>query len=311
MRPLVFALCLLSVVACKKGRPPVGSAPPAKCTAANLTIADPERCEQDCFTGDAEACAVASSQFQAGIQTRRDPGRALSQAAKGCDLGSALCCANVAEVLSGRYDGRWPDGGVYRDDAQLELYEGKALAAADRGCAAGRFESCVLGAYRFDRPMAAARKPDEAKAAELAKRAVNLMETACAARDGFACAALASSTADGALGLSRNVERAAELHARACAEGHAESCRNAWPEVTEEERRRLLQRGCELGAGRACSDWAVELGGAAAEPVLRRACELRDGNACEHLARRLKGDEAQKLIERACALGFEQACAPD
>lgn len=311
MRPNLFALCLLSLVACKKDKPVVATAAPSNCTPALLNVADPERCETACFGGDAVACDVASSQFHRGLMTRRDPGRALSLAAKGCDLGSAGACANVASVLSGQYDGQWPDGGVYADEAQRAVYREKAFVAAERECAAGLFESCSMAAYWAVRSTGSSRAPDEAKAKALAQRAVMLMEKACAEKNGFACADWATSLSVGGLDLERDEAKAQDLYAKACAYGQADACRQAVPPKAEDDvRGPLLARGCELGAGDACFLWSIQLTGDEAQKALKRGCELRDGLACHTLARQEKGEEAARLLTRACAVGYEGACQP-
>jgi hypothetical protein len=284
---LLFSALVLSCT-CKKGVPEVPVVA-TKCTEAALHIADPERCELSCFAGEVAACDVASTHFTLGLQARRDPGRALSIAAKGCDLGGATSCANVATVLTGRYDHEWPDGGVYENAEVRGDYERQAKAAAAKECTAGRFSSCVLGAGLDEGPDAEA----------LAKKAVDLMEKACAAKDAFACAQLARNLVTGGLGLNRDPARAKTLNATACTLGQPETCEQAGNP----------QRGCELGHGGACFTWARTLSGEQAYATMKKACDLRDGLACVHFARTLDDEEkVEQLHKRACAVGYETAC---
>lgn len=297
MRRLLLLLSVLSLIACKKDRPAV--APSAqKCTQATLHVADPERCETSCFAGEVAACDVASSLFHRGLHVRRDPGRALSVAAKGCDLGGAQSCASVAVVLSGRYDHEWPDAGVYENAELRADYEKKARAAAERECGAGRFESCALATELIE----------GADAEPLAKKAVELMQKGCDAKDALACARLATAYTVGGVGLGRDPAKATALHTTACELGQAEACEQAALATPPgEARRKLVQRGCDLGSGASCLLWGLELEGPAAADAVKRGCELRDGQSCLRLSR--AGEDADKYLKRACAVGLEAACA--
>jgi TPR repeat protein len=287
MRSVFVIGVLVFCGACKKE--PVAPAPtPQKCTESSLHVADPERCELSCFAGEVSACDVASSHFALGIQTRRDPGRALSIAAKGCDLGGAKSCSNVTLILSGQYDHEWPDGGIYENAEVKADYEKQAKKAATRECGAGRFTACALLSEL------------EEDGAASAKKAVELMDKACTAKDGFACAQLARAYTVGSLGLARDGMKAKALNVAACGHGQPEACEPA----------DNAARGCELGHGGSCFTWARAMGGPQAKDTLKRACDLRDGLACVMLARSEQGEAAQKLLVRACAVGHESVCPP-
>lgn len=141
------------------------------------------------------------------------------------------------------------------------------------------------------------------------------LEEACEAGGPRACDALAAALEAGA-GGAPDPDRAARLHARACAAGLGEACAAVAREreTAGDQARAAAAReeGCALGAASACAALAAAAPPERAPALRERACDLGDAPTCLALGREDAGRDpvgALAHAEAACRLGEGEGCA--
>ncbi|MGC4001528.1 MAG: tetratricopeptide repeat protein [Anaeromyxobacter sp.] len=265
---------------------------PEGCTrlAGLVAPADPARArsllEEGCAAGSASACAQRSA-------AEADPARAARLRTRACDLGDGDACVATATALpEARRTGLLDRACALHSAAgcagaaRQHLKRDPALARAllERGCELGGGEACALLGLGLiavgdeDLPeglrllrehcpalpaaecVAAARAHLGGPGAALGRSpSPALLEAACQAGDGPACAKLGRLYQEG-VAVPGDGARAAALYRQACDAGAAEGCTGlgvlhrfgAGVPEDEAAARALLQRGCQGGDAEAC-----------------------------------------------------------
>jgi TPR repeat protein len=197
--------------------------------------------QYQCLSGEAEMCATIAVNFHYGRSGfPRDLAKADAAYMRGCALGSALACNNLADAL---YYG----DGAPRDSA-------RACQIYDRACRLGEALGCGNLGFCFERGDGVTH--DAARARELYRQS-------CTARQVYSCLHLDMMAVQGA-GAPSDVDRALDQWQKGCEQRReAKSCAYAGvlfedgtPGTPRDERKsyELMSRACELGDKRGC-EW--------------------------------------------------------
>nr|QKW93666.1 hypothetical protein [Vitiosangium cumulatum] len=190
--------------------------------------------ERGCADGDAEDCERAGQSHERGMGTKQEPARAAKLYARGCEHGSFLACARLADLEGSGYPGSAP----HPESARQRLL-GTCERKLPHACVS------VGNALREGRPWL----PRDLKAAS------GYYLRACEQDDAEGCEALALAYQEGR-GVEPSGERAFENHRKACELGRAASCLNAGVSAealkNREEAVRAYRLGCFRGSAGGC-----------------------------------------------------------
>ncbi len=273
--------------------------------------------EGACEKGDPIACRKLGDRLSEGASA--DPERARTLYDRACDEGDAAGCTRIGFL----YSTGSPSAGVVRDDVRATLLFEAACRAGDaagcynvglmyantrgtvrndarallgyvRACAGGFATACTNLGYLYENGLGLI--ASRTRAAKLYERACQGF--ACQPADPIGCTNLGIYAREGWGGVPRDLARAAELFARACAADQASGCTN-------------LGRLEEDGQG-------IARDVAAAVEHYRRGCTLGSAGGCRNLAGAIteglapaqEADEVEQLLGRACELGDADACGP-
>jgi len=252
-KPRAAASKPTSAPAAAAARPP--AAPAASAPAADQgkgrPCADFAACRDACVARRAGACVRMNEQA-----AKRDADRAESEktASRMCDAGHPEAC-HVRHV-------------------QLQSDRKRSLQALTRACDLGYGQACLS---------LAGRSRDQARADELRRRGLFLLDRFCQHDDPYACTALGDAARDPGDGEDPDPARA----------------------------RWHFEKGCNLGDGDGCYALVQQLAGSLPErevALLDRACELGEPRACasvgDHYA---TGDHVTQNIQHA-AEAWQSAC---
>jgi TPR repeat protein len=195
------------------------------------------------------------------------------------------------------------------------------VAALHAGCAARASIACAGEAVAIAHGEGVPADP---------KRGVAMLETSCAAGEGFACGELAEIEMKGALGVTGKEEQGKRRAAEACEKHGGWPCSSATAGVDQQKEPArvvgLIQRACDGGDVMACYQLGQAYGDGApglVEPDATRATSLYEkgcagdfAQACFNLAWQyergagVKADDhrAHELFERSCTLGDASGC---
>jgi TPR repeat protein len=197
--------------------------------------------QYQCLAGEAETCATIAGSFHYGRNGfPRDLAKADAAYTRGCALGNALSCNNLADAL---YYG----DGAPRDTA-------RACQIYDRACRLGEALGCGNFGFCFERGDGVAH--DIARARELYRQS-------CSANQVYSCLHLEMMAAQGR-GAPADVDRALDQWLKGCEQRReAKSCafagvlfEDGTPGTPRDERKSydLMSKACELGEKRGC-EW--------------------------------------------------------
>ncbi|WP_394829202.1 tetratricopeptide repeat protein [Pendulispora albinea] len=137
-------------------------------TATACACGDEATCVAKCEGGSASDCFTLGGCYS-GLGFARDPAKVATYSARGCELGSASACTNLAKAYASGF-------GVPRDPARAEQLFAKAAKGHRTGCDAGVAGDCYMLGYAYEHGEGVPREP--ATTARLRQRACTLGHTA-------------------------------------------------------------------------------------------------------------------------------------
>jgi uncharacterized protein len=199
--------------------------------------------ERACLAGQRTQCFQVGLGFYFGREGfPRDLGRAAQAYRRGCDLGDAAACNNLADALA------------YGDGVERDVVRSASLYG--RACRLGQALGCANSGQMFENGLGVFR--DRARAREL-------YQTACMSGDVYGCLHAEMLAAQDA-GAPREAQRALAHWRRACARGSAKACAFVgimYEDGTDSMARdadkslEAMKRACGLGDERGC-EWLRE-----------------------------------------------------
>lgn len=253
--------------------------------------------ELGCAGGMLAACnnlGVLYSTGKEGVPENDKEARALFT--KGCGGNEPLSCGNLANML---FKG---EGGPRDDKQAVQLFEKACKADNARACG-------MLGLAHVDGLGGYPRDPAKGLA---------MLNASCAKDIAESCGQLAGLYADG-VGAAPDINRAVQLHQKACQGGHSPSCTSLATSAklgATAEAPKWHELGCRLGERKSCIDLA-RLARGASPPDEKRALEFFDlacteGSAegCHEAAALVKdrAEQAAAYEKKACELEQKPSC---
>lgn len=321
-----------------------------------------------CRLGEARACGELGRLYGWGVGRAYDPVEAERLFAMACEAGDTRSCSWLGDAIEVRGDieaaklryAAVCDAGLGEGCRARAAYEDDETALLERGCTElGDGRACIwqaenlantgevagverlvtycenprLGlAYACDVAAGFYLNPGNPVEVDEA-RAVSLNRAGCTGGDAGACAHLGFRYQDGR-GVEEDVSKAAEMLEQACAQNHAEGCRElaelhfgadeATPTpMTPEQALAAMERGCELEDGEACNRLGIVLSGGEGgvskdstrvEDLYRRACGLEFAWGCFNEAWWADAGEngeapwAAKKLKLSCEMDLAKGC---
>jgi TPR repeat protein len=192
-----------------------------------------EACRAACDAGDGHGCNAAGIGLDEGEGVPRDRAAALALFERGCELGAAPACTNVAYRES--------------DEGRAEWWKRRAFDLEVEGCERRVIDDCRAVAYAYAGGEVVDK--NELRATAMADELIAAFDRMCPERGWWPCVA-AARLADGLAGESSpaQLERALPYFEKACAAGRADSCWAVGDTLNDlgKDGRARIERACEM-----------------------------------------------------------------